>query len=149
MSAVQLEELRGVEGDRRGGPRAAVEEGELAEDVAGAGDGQDDLLARRVLEKQLHLAVPDDEERFARVARLEEPLAGGERPPVDGVREPGAVGGAHVLEEVHAFQRFGLARHSASWVTREFTGAANPCAGGSGIVGRGLRPALRVRGIDS
>ena len=76
--AIELEQLGVGQRDRGRGARAAVEQRELAENFAGAGDREHDLLAGRVLDEQLDLAATHDEQRFARLAGLEQRVAGGE-----------------------------------------------------------------------
>jgi hypothetical protein len=64
----------GDRGDRRGA-RAGVEQGELAEHLAGAQDRQQVLAAVGGGPTQLHLAVDDDVELVALVALTEQDLA--------------------------------------------------------------------------
>src|SRR5206468_2701902 len=70
--AIELEQFGIDESERRGCARAAIEESELAENLAIARDREHDLLPGRVFDEQLDLAGADDEQRFARLAGLKE-----------------------------------------------------------------------------
>src|SRR5919198_5421242 len=111
VPAVELDQLGRRQGQGRGRARPRVEERDLAEEVAGPGDVEDDLLARRVLDEELHLALADEEKTLPRLARPEESLVVleldevndlGQRAPVCVVEQP---------EELYVFEQRGVNGH--------------------------------------
>ena len=56
LVAIELEQFNVVEANRTGGSRPAIEERELAEDVARCAYGQNDLGSGVVLDEQLDVA---------------------------------------------------------------------------------------------
>ena len=74
----QDHDLRGDHRRGRRRPGRTIEQGQLAEHVARAKGGEDRLLARLRRDRDLHLARDDDEQRFTRVAGVEDHLAAAE-----------------------------------------------------------------------
>ncbi len=86
--ARQDQRLGRLERDRGGRAGRAVEEGQLAEEVAGPHRRQDRLVALLGGQHDLHGAGGDDEQRVARVALVEQDLAASEPAGPETGREP-------------------------------------------------------------
>jgi len=78
LFAVQRPRFGRLQGDGRGRARRVVEQGQLTEEVAGAKDGQDDLLPFGRGMADLDLTAADHVEQPARVAQVKNHLAGAE-----------------------------------------------------------------------
>jgi len=128
LVAVEDERLRRFDRDDRRRVRGAVEDGQLAEELARAEDGHDRWLGALVRrEDDLDRAACDDEQRIPRIALVEDGLALPKAPDSQGGRE-GVNGGIVPLAEEAACPQ-GILGHRAARQRHPHRLPANPCRG--------------------
>ena len=109
--AVDRQRRQVLDHQHRGGARAAVEERDLAEDLARSLPLEHDPLAGVVLEEDLDTPLADDEHGAAGVVDLEDQLAGGDAHLVELLGEDLALVVVEVLEERYGGEQRRVGRH--------------------------------------
>jgi hypothetical protein len=98
--------------DERGGrARPAVQERNIAEEVADASGLEHQSFAGVVLEPHLDDSPTDDVKGVARIAAIEDAVAGGERHDVQTFGEGGALLIVEEGKKGHVSEHFGVGRH--------------------------------------
>src|SRR5687768_7450657 len=76
VAMAEAEDFRVLRGGDGGATRASVEQRKFAEEIATAGDLENDAFTGIILEENLHLASANDVERISRIVHLKQSVAG-------------------------------------------------------------------------
>ena len=141
VAPIDAQRLGVAESHDRRGARAVVEQRQLAEKVTVSRRFEDDAAAGVVLEKDLHLAVADDEQRIAGVAVAEDCLPRLEADDVELGGEDVALLVVEKLEEGDFGQKRGLRALGRGVHTWHFTSGSSRAAIGNA----GARPSKLLK----